>query len=81
ATQLNASLDGLQPLLIQVGSIETLLDDSTRLEALAKSAGGKAVLEVWDDMPHVWHMFAPKLPEAVQALESVGAFVESSLTG
>jgi acetyl esterase/lipase len=37
-------------------------------------------LEIWDDMPHVWHMFAPKLPEAVQALESVGTFFEARMS-
>ena len=81
ATQLNASFDGLPPLLIQAGSIETLLDDATRLDTLAKQVGVETVLEIWDDMPHVWHMFAPKLPEAVQALVSVGAFVETRLAG
>ena len=80
ATQLHAALNGLPPLLLQVGSIETLLDDSTRLEVAAKKAGVEVTLEIWDDMPHVWHMFAPKLPEAVQALESVGTFFEARIS-
>ena len=80
ATQLHAALNGLPPLLIQVGSIETLLDDSTRLEVAAKKAGVEVTLEIWDDMPHVWHMFAPKLPEAVKALESVGTFFKARIS-
>ena len=79
ATPIHAELDGLPPLFIQVGSIETLLDDSTRLEVAAKEAGVDVTLEVWDDMPHVWHMFAPKLPEAVRAIKKIGSFVETQL--
>jgi len=26
-------------------------------------------------MPHVWHAFAPFLPEASRAIEQIGAFV------
>jgi acetyl esterase/lipase len=32
-------------------------------------------LEIWPEMPHVWHAFAPFLPEAVQAIDRIGAFV------
>jgi acetyl esterase/lipase len=34
-----------------------------------------ATLEVYPDMPHVWHAFAPFLPEATRAIEAIGAFV------
>jgi len=57
ASPLNAELDGLPPLLIQVGDAETLLDDSTRLAARLEAAGVDVTLEVWDDMIHVWHLF------------------------
>jgi acetyl esterase/lipase len=30
---------------------------------------------VWPGMWHVWQLFAPYLPEANKALESIGAFV------
>lgn len=75
AAPLYADLTGLPPLLIQVGSAETLLDDSIRLEAHAKRAGLDVTLEVWDDMPHVWHMFASALPDGARAIERIGAFV------
>ncbi len=75
ASPLYADLKGLPPLLIQVGSAEILLDDSTRLAQKAKEAGVDATLEVWDDMVHAWHMFAYMLPEAQQAIERMGDFV------
>jgi len=32
-------------------------------------------LEVWEDMPHVWHHFVSILPEAQQAIAYIGEFV------
>jgi len=68
---------GLPPLLFQVGDAETLLDDSVRCHEKAKAAGVKSTLEVWPHMPHVWHLFAPYLPEATKAIEGIGKFVRS----
>jgi acetyl esterase/lipase len=62
-------------MLIQVGGAEILLDDSTRVAERAKAAGVKVDLEVWDDMVHVWHMFAKLLPEGQQAIDKIGKFV------
>ena len=76
AAPLHADLSGLPPLFIQVGDSETLLDDSTRVAEKAKSAGVKVDLEVWPEMPHVWHLFAPFLPEGQQAIEKIGKFVQ-----
>jgi acetyl esterase/lipase len=41
----------------------------------AQAAGVQVDLEVWDDMPHVWHLFAPILPEGQQAIGRIGEFV------
>jgi acetyl esterase/lipase len=75
ASPLHADFRGLPPLLIQVGDSETLLDDATRVAERAKAAGVKVDLEVWDDMIHVWHVFAKVLPEGQQAIDKIGKFV------
>ena len=75
AAPLYADLSGLPPLLIHVGTAETLLDDATRLAERAKKAGVEVTLESWDDMIHVWHLFAPLLPEGQRAVERVGEYV------
>ena len=75
AAPLYADLTGLPPLLIHVGTAETLLDDSTRLAERARSAGVDVVLEPWEDMIHVWHFFASMLPEGQQALDRIGGFI------
>ncbi len=66
---------GLPPMLIHVGDAEILLDDATRLAARAKAAGVSVELEVWDDMIHVWHVFAKILPEGQQAIDKIGKWV------
>ena len=75
AAPLYGDLTGLPPLLIQVGSAETLLDDSKRLAERARSAGVDVTLEVWEDMIHVWQFFAATLPEGQQAIDRIGAFI------
>jgi monoterpene epsilon-lactone hydrolase len=79
AAPLYADLTGLPQLLIQVGTAETLLDDSTRLAERARSAGVDVVLEPWEDMIHVWHFFASMLPEGQQALDRVGEFIRERI--
>ena len=74
AAPLHANLAGLPPLLIQVGDSETLLDDATRITERAQKADVDVTLKIWDEMPHVWHLFAPILPEGRQAIEEIGAF-------
>ena len=74
AAPLHANLAGLPPLLIQVGDAETLLDDATRITERAQKADVDVTLKIWDEMPHVWHLFAPILPEGQQAIEEIGAF-------
>ena len=74
AAPLYADLAGLPPLLIQVGTAECLLDDANRLAENAKAAGVDTQIERWDEMIHVWHAFAPLLPEANQAIDRIGEY-------
>jgi epsilon-lactone hydrolase len=63
------------PVLIQVGDSEILLDDSRRMAALLRAAGGRVEVDLWHDTPHVFHLFDGYLPEARQALKKVSEFV------
>ncbi|MDO8434698.1 MAG: alpha/beta hydrolase [Candidatus Binatus sp.] len=78
AAPLYADLTGLPPLLIQVGTAETLMDDSTRIAERARKAGVKVTLQPWENMVHVWHLFAAMLDEGQQAIEKVGEFVRAN---
>ncbi len=74
AAPLLGNLEGLPPLLIQVGTREILLSDSTRFADKARKAGVDTTLEVEDGLVHVWQML-PGVPEAQSAIDRIGAFV------
>jgi len=79
ASPLYGNPAGLPPTLIHVGSDEILRDDAVRMAAALREAGCRVEIEVWRRMPHVWHLFAPVLPEAKQAIANIGAFVDQVL--
>jgi acetyl esterase/lipase len=76
---LYADLRGLPPMLIQVGSDEILLSDSTRLAQRAQAAGVPVTLQEWPGMWHVFQAWSPYLPEANQAVQEIGRFIRRSL--
>jgi monoterpene epsilon-lactone hydrolase len=67
-------LSGLPPMLLQVGSDEVWLSDSTRLAERLRQAGRAVTLRVWSGLWHVWPMEA-RLPQAQAALEEIAAFL------
>jgi acetyl esterase/lipase len=73
---LYGDLCGLPPLLIQVGTSEVLLADSTRLAEKARAADVETTLNVWDSMWHVWHLFAWLVPESRRAIREAGTFIQ-----
>jgi acetyl esterase/lipase len=78
AAPLYADLRGLPPMLIQVGSAETLLDDAVRLAGAAGASDVRVRLEVWPDMIHVWHLFHQQVAAGRRALAEAGAFIRSN---
>jgi acetyl esterase/lipase len=76
---LYAALDGLPPLMLQVGDHEVLLSDTTRVAEKAREAGVDVTLRVWPGMWHVWHFFVGRMPEAKQAILEMAAFIEARM--
>jgi monoterpene epsilon-lactone hydrolase len=76
---LYADLMGFPPLLIQVGSAETLLDDATRLAKAAGAADVSVTLEIWPHMIHAWPLWNAHLEDGRRALASAGAFIRAQL--
>ena len=74
ASPLYGELSGLPPLLIQVGSAETMLDDSRRFFEKAKVAKVDVKIEVWNDMFHGWHGSAHILKDGDKAIKNIGLF-------
>ena len=79
ASPLHADLTGLGPMLIQVGTAETLLDDSIRIVERLCNAGVAVDFQPFEDLIHVFQAFAPIVPESVDAIEKIGGFVKSHL--
>ncbi|WP_416897227.1 MAG: alpha/beta hydrolase [Minwuia sp.] len=77
ASPIHADLKGLPPLLIQVGTRETLLDNSRRLHRKAIEDGVTSTLEENGGMIHVWHLFAPMLSEGRDAIDRAGRFIQT----
>ncbi|MBO0734414.1 MAG: alpha/beta hydrolase [Methylocapsa sp.] len=70
-----ADLSRFPPMLIQIGSAETLLSDSSRLAAAAGAANVPVTLEIWPDMIHAWPLWNGRLEAGRRALASAGSFV------
>lgn len=78
---LYSDLEGFPPVLIQVGSAETLLSDATRFAAAAGIADVPVTLEIWPHMIHAWHLWNAHLEPGRRALANAGDFIRRHLRG
>jgi monoterpene epsilon-lactone hydrolase len=76
ASPLFASLSGLPPLLVQVGTADVLLSDSERLARAAADAGVDVALEIGEGLPHVYQLLLGT-PEAAEATQQIGTFLRA----
>lgn len=77
ASPLLGNLSNLPPTLVQVSAAEMLFDDARRYVFKAIASGSAAKLQSWTDMVHIWQIFNPLLPQAEEAWEEVGKFLEN----
>jgi len=76
ASPLFADFAGLPPMLIQVGSEEVLMSDSTQLAEAAGLARVDVTLRIWPDMIHIWPFFA-MLSAGGRAIDESTAWVKA----
>ncbi|MEV4253296.1 nitroreductase/quinone reductase family protein [Spirillospora sp. NPDC049652] len=75
---LHGDLAGLPRMLMVAGGTEVLLDDSRRYAEAAAGAGVDVTLEVYDGMPHVFHLGVlaePRPPVAATFLDRLAAWL------
>lgn len=72
-------LVGLPPVFVQLARDEVFAADALAFAERAKVAGGQVEVDVWSEMVHDWHWFAPRLPEAKEALDRAGGFIARHL--
>lgn len=63
------------PTLVHVGGDEVLRPDAELLVDALRRNGTSVSLQVWPGMSHVWHLFLDLVPEAIEAVNEIGAFV------
>jgi acetyl esterase/lipase len=80
ASPVFATLAGLPPLLIQVGSHEVLLDDAVRLAANAGRDDTDVTLQVAPEGTHVFQLHFGALDEADEAIDKVARFFKRHLS-
>ena len=68
-------LANLPPTLVQASEAEMLLDDARRYVYKARTAGSPVKLQTWTGTVHVWQIFYPELPEAIDAWDEIGKFI------
>jgi epsilon-lactone hydrolase len=74
-----ADLAGLPPVLIQVGSAETLLADATRLAEATRAADVDVTLQIWPHMIHAWPVWNANLEDGRRALAHAGQFIRAHI--
>ena len=74
-----ADLAGFPPVLIQVGSAETLLADATRLAEAAGAADVDVTLQIWPHMIHAWPVWNARLEDGRRALAEAGQFLRAHI--
>lgn len=75
ASPLFGPLDGLPPLMVQVGEDEALFDDAARLAAAVPGT----LFQQWAGMIHVWPLFASRLPEGQWAIAQAGLWLRQRM--
>jgi len=76
---LYANVQGLPPTLLQVGTQEVLLSDSTRMADRLKAAGAEVKLEIWPGMFHAFTGGPDFIPEMRLATQHVVKFIRQHL--
>lgn len=72
-----ADLAGLPPLLVHAGGRETLVDQIRAFVERARVASVDVTYAEYPEMVHVWHLHRGITPEAQQAIDEIGRFVQA----
>jgi acetyl esterase/lipase len=80
ASPVYGDLGDLPPLLLLAGGCETLLDDSVRVSTEAGTHGTDAQLCIGAGMQHVWPTWVGAMPEADEAMRTIGDWIRARST-
>lgn len=69
------ALSALPPTFIQLAEQEVFAPGAFDFAERARAAGASVEVDIWPEMLHDWHWYAPRLPEAREALQRAGEFI------
>jgi acetyl esterase/lipase len=72
---LRAKFDGAPPVYIAVSTVEMLRDDGLRMADRLKAADVHVTVELGENLPHVWPMFRPMIPQADATLRNIAGWI------
>ncbi|WP_186441584.1 alpha/beta hydrolase [Aminobacter sp. J44] len=72
---INGDLDRLPKTFVQYAKAEVFAPAAERFVGKLQASGCKVTTDAWPDMFHAWQWFAPRLPEAREALVRAGMFL------
>ncbi|MFV0246015.1 MAG: alpha/beta hydrolase [Qingshengfaniella sp.] len=75
---MEGALGRLPPTFVQYAEAEVFAPAARRFVDRMQAAGVLVEQDIWPDMVHAWHWFAPRLPEARDALARAGAFLSAA---
>jgi acetyl esterase/lipase len=81
ASPVHADLRHLPRLCIQAGTHELLFSDIMAFADAARRAGVHVDVDLFDGMFHCWQVFADDLGTAREAIDHLGMFARSTLSG
>lgn len=79
ASPLFGRFAGAPPVWMSVGTSEILLDDTRRMAERLTKDGVEVTEVVAQDLPHVWPIFCPLLPEATATLDGLAEWITCQL--
>lgn len=79
ASPLFARFPGAPPVWVTVGDTEILLDDTRRMAERLREHAVEVTEVIERDLPHVWPIFCPVLPEATATLDGLADWISCRL--
>lgn len=73
---LHKDFSNLPPILIQIGTFDTLFDENMILINKLKENNNSGTAEIWDKMTHGWHAFFDVLKESEMAINNIHKFLK-----
>lgn len=81
ASPYHGELHGFPPLLMHIDNDEIMFDDTSQFAQKARAAQTEVEVYQTSGMWHVFHLYARYVPEAREAIQNIGEFIQKRASG